>query len=54
MKKVMLIVFLVVVVGVVVGMNVNWSGELDYIQLVEVWVGFYLISDYGCVVCNSK
>ena len=40
--------------GAVVGMNVNWSGEPDYIQSAEARVGSYLTSDYGRVACNSK
>ncbi|MBF4111015.1 hypothetical protein [Enterobacter cloacae] len=54
MKKVMSIALLVVAVGAVVGMNVNWSGEPDYIQSAEARVGSYLTSDYGRVACNSK
>lgn len=54
MKKVMSIALLVVAVGAVVGMNVNWSGEPDYIQSAKARVGSYLTSDYGRVACNSK
>lgn len=50
----MSIALLVVAVGAVVGMNVNWSGEPDYIQSAEARVGSYLTSDYGRVACNSK
>ncbi|WP_048958784.1 hypothetical protein [Enterobacter bugandensis] len=54
MKKIMSIALLVFVVVAVVGMNVNWSGEPDYVQSAEMRVTSYLTSDYEHITCNSK